>query len=159
MGSNAQELIQRILRDPTSPDAQSVAERLLGEFRRGYQLDALRPLLLSSDDAVAKSAAWIASELGPEGQSLLDDIATLLVHSSKRVRFYAIDCILSWASSQNAKEIAAVFPLINDSASSVRWKAMDFVTGLPVESLQAAYRHLASTEPNSAYVKEVRRLI
>ena len=65
-------IIERFVKNP---DDGQLANLLLEQFHSGAPLELLLPLLLSPDEEIASSAAWIASELGPHGESLLDVVS------------------------------------------------------------------------------------
>jgi hypothetical protein len=155
----AEQLTQRLLETPHSPQSGVLMNDLLTEFHRGYPLDNLRPLLLSQNQDVASSGAWIASELGEKGKPLFDVISVLLKHPERRVRFSVIDCVLLWAGPSNKAELASVIRLMDDQEPSVRWKAMDFLARSEQEQLQAALSHMESTEPTSTNIQGLRWLL
>ena len=133
----ANKLIDHLLSHPETSESDDAAYELLKQYQRGSPIESLRPLLFSADDRVAGEAAWIASEL-PEAKSLLRDIGTLLGHRSKKVRFWAIDCVHLWASSSDGDELAAAASLVDDPEKAIRWKAMGFLAMASREQLAAA---------------------
>jgi hypothetical protein len=155
----AEKLTERILANPNSPQAGVLINDLLAEYYRGYPLDNLRALLSNDSQRVVAIGAWIASELGAKGSPLLGDIARLIGHPEKGVRFSAIDCLLVWAGRSNNEELASVIRLISDPEPGVRWKAMDFLSRATREQLEAALSSLEASEPNSANVRGLRWLI
>jgi len=157
--SRAEDLIDSILNNPTSPDAGVTVNQLLTEFHRGYPVEKLRQLLASQNDDVVRMGAWIASELGPKGRPLLSDAVALLNHPRKNVRFFVVDCILAWTGPSNGKEVAAVIPLLEDTENAVRWKAMDFLSLASEKQLRAALSYLELTAVHSAHVAPLRWLL
>ncbi|HZR64395.1 MAG TPA: hypothetical protein VFA85_04555 [Terriglobales bacterium] len=153
----AEKLVQRLTEQPRSSKAGVMMNDLLAEFQLGYPLENLRSLLHNEDQDVANVGAWIASELGTWGEQLLPDVLPLLRHPSKNVRFSVIDCILLWAT--DGVELSAAIKLTEDSESSVRWKAMDFLSLATKDQLQLALSYLEEVEPNSTHVRGLRWLL
>ncbi len=135
-----------ILRQIESGDKdESLVHQLLAEFNRSYPVTELQKLFLSKDVSIVKNAAWIASELGEKGKPILSATADLLSHSSKYVRFFAIDSILTCATAEDAVIIAKAVSLLADPEQSVRWKAMDFLMRATQVQLRAAGSHSSVT--------------
>jgi hypothetical protein len=149
-----QKLMQEIMAqsDPNSSEVGDLTNELLREFQRGYSLENLRPLLHSENERLLNTGIWIASELGEKGKPLLSDVSPLLSHPARRVRYFAIDCILLWAGPSNGRELALAVTLMEDNDSAVRWKAIDFLSRASREQLRAALSHLEVTEPKSTSV-------
>jgi hypothetical protein len=116
-------------------------------------------LLLNDDPEIVKAGAWIASELGGKGKSLLDAVFPLLEHPDSRVRFSVIDCILLWADSSHGLQLASVLRLLSDSESRVRWKALEFLSRASKEQLSAALLYLEIFEPQSKNIQGLRALL
>ena len=152
-------IVRQMLEDPGAAADEELVNRLLDEFHSGAPLEYLRPLLLSPDPEVARSGAWIASELGPRGKPLLDVVFTLLRHPDKRVRFWVNDCILSWTDSSNGREVAGVISSVDDPEMAVRWKAMLFLSRAETNQLAAALDWFAKEEPESLHVPGLRWLL
>lgn len=155
--SRAENLLRQLTEQPRSSQAGVMMNDLLSEFHGGYPLDNLRLLLHSENADVASVGAWIASELGSMGKPLLPDVLPLVRHPSKDVRFSIIDCILLWGT--NGTELSAAVRLTSDPESSVRWKAMDFLSLATRDQLKLALSHLEATEANSPHVRGLRWLI
>ena len=102
----AEELTERLAADPSYSRSGKVANDLLTEFHFGYPLDNLRPLLHNDNTELVKIGTWIASELGEEGNALLNDVSPLLQHEDSKVRFFVINCILLWADPSKGPELA-----------------------------------------------------
>lgn len=154
--NKVEKIINQILDNPGAAAHDLLVNRLLEQFQSGAPLEYLRPLLLSDDPQIASSAAWIASELGSEGQPLLDVVVDLLDHPDKRVRFWVTDCILLWADSASGKAVARVIALLDDPEKAVRWKAMGFVRRAAKDQLEAALDWFSANEPESPQVSGLR---
>ncbi len=147
-----EQLIARVMARPDDGDA---VFELMKEFHKGYPLERLLPLLQSPDAEVCRAGAWIASEQGTKGRPLFEYVLPLLHHSNKKVRFWAVDCILCWAEPANGAGIATVLPLLEDSEYAVRWKTMGFIARIAKANLEAALGHLNSADPHSPYIAKL----
>jgi hypothetical protein len=152
-------LIERLVSNPVASESEGVASELLAEYQRGSPIESLRILLSSADDRVAGEGAWIASELSDEGKPLIRDVRDLLAHRAKKVRFWALDCVLLWAGSSDGHELASAVALVDDAENAVRWKAMGFLSMASREQLQAAYAEFKQARPDSPYARELKWLL
>jgi|SRR5579859_5418064 len=154
-------LLHRILADSSSDAAslEILANQLLAEFHRGYDIENLRTLLRSRDGKVIGVGVWIASELGTGGKTLMSDVSPLLDHSLKKVRFFALDCILLWAGSQHKAEVASAISRLNDGEAAVRWKALDFLSRASREQLEAGLFQFETTNTSSKHIEGLRWLL
>jgi hypothetical protein len=132
---------------------------LLAEFHRGYPLENLHLFLQDKNTELVKIGAWIASELGEKGKSLLNEVALLLFHPESSIRFSAIDCLLLWADPSNGAELASVVKLIDDSELRVRWKVMDFLSRATREQLSAALTYLEAANAQSRNIRGLHLLL
>jgi len=156
---SAELLIKHLLSNPDNSESDGVAFDLLTAYQRGSPIESLRILLSSVDDRLVGEGVWIASELPEQGKPLIVDVGRLLGHRSKKVRFWAIDCVLLWADSSNGCQLAAAVALIDDAERAVRWKAMCFLAMASREQLQAALSELSTTNPESPYAYELKWLL
>lgn len=151
----AKKLIDHLMSNPETCGSDGVAYKLLNEYYRGSPVESLRTLLSSTDDRLVGEATWIASELPDEGKPLLGDVTRLLVHPSKKVRFWAIECVLIWAGASNGRELSLAIPLVDDPEEAVREQAMRFLAYASREQLQAALTDLQSANSESKYIGEL----
>jgi HEAT repeat protein len=68
----------------------------------------------------------------------MDSVVVLLQHSYHKVRFWAIDSLLSHMEPTDVEAIQKVLALLGDPESSVRWKTMMFLLRVPSTILDAA---------------------
>jgi hypothetical protein len=155
----ANTLIEHLLSHPDSCESDGVAYELLKEYFHGSPIETLRILLSSADDRLVGEATWIASELPELGKPLLKDIGRLLSHRSKKVRFWAVLCILLWAGTSNGAELAAAVRLVDDTEKAVRWQTMGLLSTASVEQLQSALTYLKAAHTDSPYVSELAWLL
>jgi hypothetical protein len=131
MKQDADRTLRQVLRSGDDEDAH----RLLQAFFAGYPVENLRPLLDSSDERVAKSGAWIASELGLKAAPLVDAFFALLEHRSRYVRFFVLDAVLVCATELDSALVARGVQLLRDSDDAVRWKALNFIAKVSLSVL------------------------
>jgi hypothetical protein len=155
----ASSLVGEILANPERDDLDEVANELLSEYYDGSDLSSLRELLRSQDENAASWGVWISAELAGLGRPLLSEVTRLLVHPSKRVRFFAIECVQEWAGPSNSKELATAVSLLEDSDQAVRWKASVFVAFAPRAQLEYAVAGFAAMNPKSPYLGELRWML
>lgn len=141
----AEALLQRVL---TSGDDQAASE-LLEAFFRGLSLDRLHVLLRSDSEDAVRAGAWIASELGEHAQPLVAELALLLDHPARYVRFFVVDAILASASSQDGHAIARSVSKVQDPDGAVRWKALHFLAKASKAQLAAGIDCLTDNELRS----------
>jgi hypothetical protein len=99
-------------------------------------------LLRSGDDATVKAGAWIASELGWRARPVMEDLAILVSHPSKYVRFFVVDSILTAATAEHGEAIAGAIQTICDVEEAVRWKAMNFLVKATRDQLIGGLPHI-----------------
>jgi hypothetical protein len=141
-------LLSRLLRGQASDG--DLTNLLLGELRQGYPVTKIRLLLNADDGATVAAGMWIASELGVNARPLFDDVVRRIDDVSPRVRFFALDCLLSCAGPQDADAVRLGLELVDDDEPSVRWKALVFLTTAAEQVLRAALN-----SPNSGKRTEV----
>lgn len=118
------------------------ANDLLGEFLEGYPLDRLRTLLRSESPRAATAGAFIASELGDRFAPLISEALGMLNHQVADVRFDALDVVLLKAGVDQADLLAQAIGLVHDPDSSVRWKALRFLTRMTEKQMAAASKSI-----------------
>lgn len=134
----AEDFLWRVVDEKDAVCDGVLLNNLLREFHRGFPLENLRLLLASSSQSIVTAGAWIASELGAKGRPLLPDIVPLLTNPARKVRFFAIDCVLVWAGPEDKEALATAAALVDDSDAGVRWKAMDFLARATREQIRGA---------------------
>jgi hypothetical protein len=124
------------------PGNDAAASALLDAIAHGCPVERIEALLISNDERVVKVGAWIGSELGEMFRPLLHHTVNLLRHNASYVRFFAIDCVLTCATEDDALELASVVMLLRDPESSVRWKTLGFLTRAADFQLRGALNRL-----------------
>jgi hypothetical protein len=138
-GGPDDELLQRVL----SGDEETAANELLEAFFRGYPVERLNLLLRSDNGSAVRAGAWIASELGAKAAALLPQIASVLEHESRYVRFFAIDAVLAIATEADGSAVASAIERIHDDDQAVRWKALQLLAKASNEQLVSAVPFLS----------------
>jgi hypothetical protein len=134
MHSEGNQLLEQV--EAGAGDA--VAHRLLQQFFSGYPVDNLRRLLESNAEHAVRVGAWIASELGARALPLLQNIAPLLHHRSRYVRFFLLDPVLVCAGHEDGPILASAVGLLRDVDDAVRWKALQFITRATSQQLASS---------------------
>jgi len=138
MKTHAEHLLNHLLNGGND----STANELLAEFFDGYPIEKLRLLLESKQETAFKAGAWIASELGERVGPLVDELSRSLEHSSRYVRFFILDAILSGATNEHGEAISRAVLRIQDPDEAIRWKALRFLAKATQDQLAAAMPHL-----------------
>nr|MDT0662604.1 hypothetical protein [Micromonospora sp. DSM 115978] len=112
------------LLDGTVADPDTAASDLLSQVFGGYPIDRLRPLLRSERTEAVRAGMWVVSELGERAADLLDDVAGLLDHPSRYVRFFALDSVLAAADRRHGPVLTRAAGLVDDPDDAIRWKTM-----------------------------------
>jgi hypothetical protein len=112
------------LLDGTVPDPDAAAGDLLSQVAAGYPVDRLRPLLRAERTEAVRAGMWVVSELGERGAALLDDVAGLLDHPARYVRFFALDSVLTAAGARHPAVLTRAAALVGDPDDAIRWKTM-----------------------------------
>jgi hypothetical protein len=133
------QLIDQIQSNPLSGQIGSISNELLRAFHRGYPLDELGRMLESADNDVIAIAIWITSELGKGCKPLLPKVVPLLDNPLRRVRFWALDCLL-WLSPEKGCDIARGLAMIGDPEPGIRRKVLDLLSRLSTGQLEAALK-------------------
>jgi hypothetical protein len=137
------------------PGDGQLANDLLSKFFEGYPVTELRRLLRAPDNGVVEVGVWLASELGSKGRPLIEDVVLLLDHPSIRVRFFAIDFMMTNIRAGDAHAIRGVLDLMNDPAQAVRTEAMKFLAIVP-DDVTLAAKH--AIRPSTGHDVEARGL-
>ena len=157
--TKTQRLMDAIMSESTSLDRGVLANELLREFHRGYPVEKLRCLLSNREEQVVKAGIWIASELGSKGTPLLDDVVKLLNYSTRYVRYFAIDSLLTCTTGRNENEISAVILMLYDGDKVIRWKVLDFLTRASIDQIQGAINWFEKNDPGSAHLTGLQLLL
>jgi hypothetical protein len=128
---------------------------LLNEFYHEPDLEKLLRLLNSPKEKIVEAGMWVVSELGARCVPIEKNIQSFLVHPSKRVRFFAIDSLLT--SSIDPQATAKVLDLLHDLEEAVRWKAIDYAVRVKTELLASAITFWNENERNKNLLLKICR--
>ena len=145
--TRAAEYIKQLETDPARFKNLGIGYQLLEEYFDGYSLDTLVPLLSSEDDRIIKSAVWIVSELGIDGQELLEHVVPLLTINDRYIKYHVLEIII--VCSEGLNHIDHFYHLIyalEDSDQVIRILAMELWCNASIEQLNAAIHHLSFTK-------------
>lgn len=138
------ELLARVLSGDER--GSGVANDLLNEFFRGYPIGKLTTLLRSDNEQVLQSGAWIASELAREARPILGDLVTLFDSSDVRVKYYAIETVLTAATKHDGEVVARAVSLIGDPELPVRRMSFQLLTRADAAVLTASLPYLVDRQ-------------
>lgn len=146
--ARADELIDLLCDPGTDMEVRgAAANELLGEFYTGCPVDGVRRLVRSPHLAPVRSGVWLLAELAALAAPLLDEIATLLDHPHRNVRFHAVDAVVTattGATHADGAVIAKAVRLVADPDEVVREKVILCLAQVTTDQLTAAIRHLGA---------------
>lgn len=123
-----------------------IANDLLKEFFSGYPIGKLTTLLRSDNEQALQSGAWIASELAQEARPILGDLVSLFDSTNARVRYYAIETVLTAATEQDGEVAARAASLICDREPPVRRACFQLLARADGAVLAASLPYLADRQ-------------
>ncbi len=133
---------ERLLERVRTDGDESSAHALLDAFFSGFPVERLREVLNSESEDAVRAGAWLASELGSKVAPLIADLALLLDHPSRYVRFFALDGVLMGATERDGATIAKAVELVDDRESAIRWKATNLLGRASTQQLSASVPYL-----------------
>lgn len=132
--SSSEELIEALRK---SPGDGGIANELLRQMFRGYPVENLRQLLNDERDTVVEVGVWIASELAEKAAPVVSEVQALLKHHNERIRYLAINTILTTPPKKDDLAIVEIINLTDDPSEIVRQNGIRFLSGVQVERLRA----------------------
>jgi hypothetical protein len=142
-----QRLIDDLLADPPGFDASSRGHDLLKAYFAGLPLETLRPLLKSDDVHVQRVAAFVASELGIQARSLVDDVIPLLSSGNRYLQYLALEVLAVCGEGERAREFAHVVRALESDDEVLRARAMRLLCNAHAAQLEAAQRAFDASDP------------
>lgn len=140
-------LIRDLLADPQRFDADGRAYDLLQAYFAGFPLETLRPLLRSEAALVQRAAAFVASELGSQARSLVDDVIPLLSSGNRYLQYHAIEVLAVCSQAEHAGNFAHVVRALESDDDILRVLAMRLLSNADVAQLEAAHRRFETSDP------------
>ena len=119
----ADDLVARILQG--SSDLGIALNELHDLIWDGSDPNVLRALLSSGREEIEIGAAWILAEGSPQCAVLLDCALPMSIHSSKRLRAYAVDFIVNQRHLLTDDAKRAARQLLEDADPDVRNYAIE----------------------------------
>lgn len=152
--SRGKQLIQELLSDSAWFKEHGPTLELLEEYFNGLSLETLRPLLDHNDSIIRNVASWIASEMGGEASSLIDEAIPLLRDDNPHTRYYALDVVMMGSSVANYDKFIYVVNEMHSDDAFTRRRAMCLVSNADVSQLEAAIEKCSSLGPSGELHKQ-----
>ena len=143
-------MIEKVL-DPDFADRGSLGNDLMGEFKRGFPLENLRPLLTSTHWQAQATAAFIMTFLGFELHFLLPEIVKLLDSRHAGTRFDTVEVLRGCTTPRDGKVLGRVLMHLDDEHPGVRWKVVQFICTADPWQLRVGLRNAAARRPESPF--------
>ncbi|MER8780773.1 hypothetical protein NKI72_09350 [Mesorhizobium sp. M0437] len=128
---------------------------LRSEFGKGFPIENLRPLLVSSNGQTQAAAVFIAVEMGSRLSYKLNcvvaEIADLLDSKASHLRFDAIEALLGCTPPADAAILGRVMLRLDDEHAGVRWRVVQFICLAQRWQLGLAVENAAALRPDSAF--------
>lgn len=144
------EMIEALLRDGPEAADGKIANDLLSEFWRGYPIENLRRLFVSS---ARGDAAFLVSELGEKARPLIREIAELVDDERPRIRGDAISALSMCTTWEDGWAVSKIVMALDDPHDGVRRTATNALRYMESSTLQAGFEYLHEKMPNSAYAR------
>ncbi|MCB9574281.1 MAG: hypothetical protein H6709_19545 [Kofleriaceae bacterium] len=140
-------------------DERGRANELLQAYFEGLSTETLRPLLRSQDLWGLRSASFIAAELGPRSQPLLEDVIPLLASDDRHVQNYAMEVLTSCCTGAHAECFAHVVRKLASADEGIRKQALDQVARASRAQLEGALNVLERLPGPPAHTHGLRVLL
>jgi len=137
-------LVAELLADPAAFKERGRAYQLLDEYFAGLSVDTLRPLLTHADTLVRHAAVWVASELGQQACTLLDDVITLIQDEDRFLSYHALEVTAVCADGEYLNRFIHIPRALESRDEVIRTLAMRLLTRADEAQLAAGHRQAAS---------------
>jgi hypothetical protein len=137
-----EELIERLRAEPENFNDAGTGYALLQEYFGGFPVKTLSPLLKDHDPQIRRAAIWIASELGRDAESLLEDAVPLVYDDDRYIQYHALEVVTVCASGASAGEFVHVFRSLEAGDEVVRRHAMRLASTATTSQIEASLRVL-----------------
>jgi hypothetical protein len=135
--NSGDDLVKEFNASPESFIKNGLGFKLLNTYFKGYPVDSLRQFLLSTNPLVRREAASILSELGNQGQSLIDAAILLVDDNDVRIQYDALESIFLCSYGKEIGKLAYVVRAFDASSEVIRNLAMNLVSNADVQQLTA----------------------
>ena len=143
--SVARRLIQELLCHTVTFNEEGKGYDLLQEYFNGFPVDTLRPLLTNEDNLVRRETIWIVSELGRQGDVLIDEVKSLIYDEDAFIQYLALDSVMVCSFGDNVEQFVHVIRALENRDERIRTHTMSLVSYADLAQLKAAIRIFDST--------------
>jgi HEAT repeat protein len=147
-------IIAELLANPAAFKERGRAYELLEEYFAGLSIDTLRPLLAHSDILVRHAAVFVASELGQQSCTLLDDVIALLKDEDRYLSYHALEVVAVCADGAQVDRFVHIPRALESHDEVIRTLAMRLLRRADVAQLVAGHRLAASIRLNAGSHKD-----
>jgi HEAT repeat protein len=123
----AYDAIERIVE---ARHTSSDLDDIIGYLRSASDISPLTRLLNSAYEHSVRDGVYILSELGRAGIPLREVARSLLDHTDYRIRYWAMNAVVSCFESNAAIDAIAAAGLLNDADEFVRTRAGEMIAAL-----------------------------
>jgi len=141
-------IIGELLADPVAFKRYGRAYQLLDEYFGGLAVDTLRPLLRHENILVKHAAVWIASELGSQACSMLNDISLLVDSNDRFLTYHVLEIIAVCATGKRVDRFIEIPRALESQDGIIRALAMRLLARADAEQLKAAASLVVRLESN-----------
>jgi len=135
-----QQLIHNLLEDVDDFHEKGKAYQLLEAYFGGLPIETLRPLLRNHDKRIQFEAVWVASELGYNAHSLVDDIISLLHEDDLDVQNQSLEIIMACSVANKIEYFVHVVRALQHYDENIRNTAMRLVSNANNAQLEVSIR-------------------
>lgn len=149
-----QDMMSKLLAPGFEGDGE-LGNALLSEFKKGFPIENLRPLLVSSNVHTQATAAFITAEMGFRLSFKLNcvvaEVTDLLDSKNSRTRFDAIEALGNCTTPADGTLLGRIMLRLDDEHAGVRWKVAQFICFAQRWQLRLAVENAAALRPGSAF--------
>lgn len=136
MNTGGENLIEELLANPVRFRERGRGYDLLQQYFAGLPLGTLAALLRHQELDVRRAAVWIASELGRETCSLIDDIILLLNDEDRFLSYHVLDVLIVCSAERG--ELIHIAHALQDTDEVIRRRAMALLVRASESQISAA---------------------
>jgi len=133
-------LIDELLDNPSEFYNQGKSYLLLQEYFKGLSLETLRPLFSHIDVFVRRVAIWITSELGINGDYLIDDAIALLKDDDIGIKHDALEVIAVCSVGEHVEKFVNIVMFFENENETLCNLAMLLVSNATHFQLEGCVR-------------------
>ncbi|NGO51814.1 hypothetical protein [Allomesorhizobium camelthorni] len=148
-------MIEKLL-DPGFAGDGVLANDILCEFERGFPIENLRPLLVSSNENTLAAVAFLLTFMGFRANCFVVEITALLDAQDSRTRSDAIESLANCTTPADDAALGRVLLRLDDEHPGVRWKVIQFIRLAQPWQLKLGLENAAKLRPDSAFATLVK---